>query len=104
MLRLILLLCFIVLGGALHTNHIEIRKQLRQWKDISGEVFTNSVRKLKMDLFGLRDLSGLQNLTVECAEDIMLVGLALNGSDLIPPDFLQTVAMGKSINKIYLYE
>ena len=97
-LKLILLLYFIVLGSALHTNHIEIRKQLRQWKNIPGEAFTNSVRKLKMDLFGLRDLSGLQNLTVECAEDITLLGLALTGSNLIPPEFLQVVAMSKYLS------
>ena len=104
-LKIYLFYWFITIGDLLRVDHIETSRQLRRWKDIPKEAFTNSVKKLKIDLFDLPDLSGLQNLTAECAEDMMLLGLALSGSDTIPPDFLHIVEMSKlSIKNILCIE
>ena len=97
-LKLSLLLCFAILGSSLHLNYIETSKQLRLWKNISEKAFTNSVGNLKIDLFDIPDLSDLQNLTIECIEDMSVITLVMTGSDLIPSDFLQIIAMSKCLS------
>ena len=97
-LKIGFLLCFIIIGNGLHIDHIETGRQLRLLEDASSAAFNNPVRNLKIDLFDIPDMSGLQNLTMECGEDMLLLGLALNGSDLIPSDFFQILAMSKCLS------
>ena len=96
-LKLIIVFCSIVLTQSLHRDHIEIGRQFKLLKNIPEEIFTDSIKSLKINFFDLPDLSGLQNITTECVDDLVLIDHALNrsGSDQVPSDFRKTVIMSK---------
>ena len=97
-MKIWLLLCFIVFAESIHIDHIELGRNLRLLRDAAEGPFTTSVKDLKIDLADISNPSGLQNLTIECAEDMLYLYLAMNDPNSVPPDFLQVIAMSKSLS------
>ena len=96
-LKLIIVFCSIIFTHCLHIDHIAIGRQLRLLKSIPEETLVDSMKDVEINLPDIIDFLDFQNLTTECADDLVLIGLALNRSDQVPSDFLKDVAMSKLI-------
>ena len=97
-LKISLLLCFIFIGDSIHVDYIETGRKLRLLKSIPETTSTHLVKNLRRNFIDLSDLSSLHNITLECAEDMLYLYLAMNDPNSVPPDFLQVIAMSKSLS------
>ena len=82
----------------LNIDYLQLGNKLRSAKTFPSEAhktFINSIKDLKNNLFNIPDISSLQNITVECLDDIWYLYLALNDSSSAPSGFLHVVDMSK---------
>ena len=92
-----------MLADSAHVDYVETTRKLRLLKNIPEELFTSTTKNLRINLLRVPNISDLQDVQIECAEDIILLLLGLNGSAIVPNGLIQTAAMGKYSTTFNLY-